>query len=531
MVQGSQATAPWKSIPRPRAAEGAAEEAVCSELSASSESTRAISSPDLAQAENYFPGTRIWHKQTAEANLEHFFYVVRFSSVRKLRNVNPGRAKCRRAIWTVHFPPHFCGLSFLTMTRLDNKAPGNPASIAARRRRSWKFKLTALGFGTLLSGLLIELTLRMVGVGFPNLFEPDYHCGSRLRKSTSGVWTSEGFGQVRVNSLGFRGPEVSLQKPPNVFRICVLGDSFIEALQVHETETFCAQLQARLGVLKPSEAAAREIEVINCGVSGYGTAQELLMLTNYVLPLQPDIVLLAVFPENDIRNNSRTLDGAETRPYFTLSESGELIPDFAFRTSHSWLVGNSDYERTKAGIVNRFRTLQLLQELRRPKPDRPATANDVDSILASSVRDNWYVYRAPESAQSPEGEAWSVTERLLQELDSECRKNAVRLMVFSVPTPIQIWPAREERNRIADDCGIEDLFYSEKRLQSLCDQYDVPFLTLASRMQSEAESRSTHFAGFENSTLGVGHWNQEGNTVAAEMVFTWLSEYLSKLDR
>ncbi len=412
------------------------------------------------------------------------------------------------------------------MTSLENSTHSPQHLVRTRKRRSWTIKLTALGMGITLSILILEVTLRMLGVGFPNFFESDFHCGSRLRKSTNGVWTSEGFGHVRINSLGFRGQEISPEKPPGVFRICVLGDSFIEALQVDESETFCVQLQALLNSAPSSGSASPEIEVINCGVSGYGTAQELLMLQNYVMPLRPDVVLLAIFPENDIRNNSRILDGAETRPYFTVAESGELVPDFTFRTSHPWRVGNSRYERIKANIVNRFRVLQLAQEIKRPKPANLAKPPSVHSILTSSVNDAWYIYREPKSPQSPEEQAWSVTERLLQEMTLECQKNSVKLMAFNVPTPMQIWPIREERNRIAAECGVGDLFYAEKRLQSGCDELNVPFLTLGSRMQATAESQSMFLAGFVNATPGVGHWNQEGNTVAAEMVFTWLSELL-----
>ncbi len=168
-----------------------------------------------------------------------------------------------------------------------------------------------------------------MGIGYPLLYRPDYHCGSRLLPSTIGVWNEEGHGHVSVNSLGFRGKEI-LPKQPNTFRIAVLGDSFVESLQVDEEQTFVSLLEKQLNQLVA--AKDRQFEVINCGVSGYGTAQELLMLQNYVFPLEPNAVLLSVFPENDIWCNLRALAGDETIPYFTFGESDDLVLDTRFPT-------------------------------------------------------------------------------------------------------------------------------------------------------------------------------------------------------
>ena len=46
------------------------------------------------------------------------------------------------------------------------------------------------------------------------------------------------------------------------------------------------------------------------------------MLKHYVWQFSPDIVLLGFFPENDIRNNSRSLEQNDTKPYFELVDGG-----------------------------------------------------------------------------------------------------------------------------------------------------------------------------------------------------------------
>ena len=69
--------------------------------------------------------------------------------------------------------------------------------------------------------------------------------------------------------------------------------------------------------------------MINFGVSGYGTAQELLTLRHYVWDYSPDIVLMAFLPGNDVRNNSKELEPEKLRPFFRLRD-GELELDRSF---------------------------------------------------------------------------------------------------------------------------------------------------------------------------------------------------------
>jgi len=64
----------------------------------------------------------------------------------------------------------------------------------------------------------------------------------------------------------------------------VIGDSSAEALQVPVEERFWKITENDLQTCAAS--TGKKIEVINFGVSGYGTAQELITLRQYVLGLR-----------------------------------------------------------------------------------------------------------------------------------------------------------------------------------------------------------------------------------------------------
>ena len=111
---------------------------------------------------------------------------------------------------------------------------------------------------------------------------------------------------VKNNSDGFRDIEHGKKKKK---RIAFVGDSYVWGYDVEQNERFTDKLRNML----PSW------DIINMGISGYGTDQELLLLEKWYDHYQPDVVFL-VFCNNDWKDNITNLryDGYY-KPYFTNS--------------------------------------------------------------------------------------------------------------------------------------------------------------------------------------------------------------------
>lgn len=95
----------------------------------------------------------------------------------------------------------------------------------------------------------------------------------------------------RVNEQGFRGRCAAVPKPHGVFRMACLGDSHTFGHGLREGEPWPAVLERELGRPIGSE----RIEVLNCGVVGYDTEQEVALLERRVLAFEPDLVLLQFY--------------------------------------------------------------------------------------------------------------------------------------------------------------------------------------------------------------------------------------------
>lgn len=116
---------------------------------------------------------------------------------------------------------------------------------------------------------------------------------------------------VDHNSLGFRNDELQPKTKP---RIMFLGDSFVWGFDVTEEERFTNILQERFA----------KWDIFNAGVIGYGTDQELLLLTRFYDIIQPDLVVLIYAGINDPLNNSTNYNYGLFKPYFA-KENGQLI--------------------------------------------------------------------------------------------------------------------------------------------------------------------------------------------------------------
>lgn len=102
---------------------------------------------------------------------------------------------------------------------------------------------------------------------------------------------------VHTNSFGLRGPEIPLEKPPDVYRIAFLGDSFVFGWGVEQHDSFVQLLEDELN-RHASEFGRRKFEVLNFGVPGYSTFQEVALFEEEGLKFKPDAAIV-YFVEND----------------------------------------------------------------------------------------------------------------------------------------------------------------------------------------------------------------------------------------
>jgi hypothetical protein len=367
-----------------------------------------------------------------------------------------------------------------------------------------------LGILTILLGFLAAVALAEVGIRLANRHFPYFYCydaqrGWGLRPGVTGYYNREGHAEVSINSAGFRGPEVSAAKPHGVFRVAVLGDSYAEAIQVPYDETFSAVAARELTHCQA--VAGRRVQVLDFGVDGYGTAQELITLRRKVWAYSPDMVVLALFMGNDIRNNSVTLEGDQCRPFFVfrdgrLVEGGPFINSPAFR---AWCMVRFDYRSANLLATARAALTTLMEHPRGPTAQYP-----VERAI------NYEIYRAPTTAAWRD--AWRVTEALVATMNHEVRAHGTSMLVVTLGTGIQEWPNPKVRARFLKLLHVHDLLYPDRRILALGEKDGFAVLPLAEPLGDYAEKHQVYLHGFNNTPKGFGHWNALGHRLAGELI-------------
>ncbi len=114
---------------------------------------------------------------------------------------------------------------------------------------------------------------------------------------------------VSINSAGLRDEEIPPEKPAGEIRILALGDSFTFALGVRHEEIWAQQLERILN----ERLAPQRFRVINTGVAGYNTRQELIYLLHDGYGWDPDLVIVG-FYWNDLIGNEPALPALDSTP-------------------------------------------------------------------------------------------------------------------------------------------------------------------------------------------------------------------------
>ena len=163
-----------------------------------------------------------------------------------------------------------------------------------------------------------------------NLFS-EFHpvLGWRLIPNFRGTHVFDEYRVIeRINSKGIRGPEYPYGKEDGEFRILILGDSMAEGFNVAFEDVFSEVLDRRL-----NRKFDRPVEVINTGVGGYSTDQELLFFQTEGKQYNPDLTILVFLPSNDLKYNLEDRYWLGKKPLFAI-ENGEAVLKSTPQTNH-----------------------------------------------------------------------------------------------------------------------------------------------------------------------------------------------------
>jgi lysophospholipase L1-like esterase len=319
---------------------------------------------------------------------------------------------------------------------------------------------------------------------------------------------------VEYNGKGYRGPEVVYEKPEDVYRILIIGDSFVEAIQVEYEKTFQAQLQEALSA---HDRPGRRYEVVAMGRTGWGTVHETVYYQVEGHKYQADLVIL-MFYINDVADNFPSFfypNINNTNFDFVFEENGIRILD----TNEEPLPPNS--ARLLYNALPSFLQQRSLARLLVRLGDPPLPIQTPGGVM-TRVHPQFYIYVNDPPVEGYD-EGWERTADSLEILSEMVGADGAELAV--VPVFIGSEMVTNVSNWFPElTAGWQwDPELPEQRLEEILRDLPAELWPLRPYFESYAEA-----AGGEVYNLLYlpedGHFNELGHQVTYEAIYGWLVE-------
>lgn len=325
----------------------------------------------------------------------------------------------------------------------------------------------------------------------PDSFYIETPRGRRLRRNAEAVIRNHALSRrditLRTNSLGMRGKELGPKATP---RVLFLGDSITFGDFVQESESFVYLVEGL------ARQQAGVIETINAGVGGIGIEDELAILIETGLRVEPDIVVVC-FYLNDVQP-SPGVRVTSLPKYLEWSRVARLASD---------VIENWDSNVDVAGRVpaSELKIWRDETRLRYPPGQGNVLKNpEAFNALMQNLFNDWG------SAWS-DG-AWSRMEPILGEFVRFANIHGFRLLVAVFPVQLQV----------AVDYEYD---HPQQRLKEVAKGLDIPVLDLLPILRKEMRSAT------EPIFYDHCHHTPYGQRLIAEQMVRFVLDNLKQVHR
>lgn len=329
--------------------------------------------------------------------------------------------------------------------------------------RKLLFWIILIVFTCLSPIIILEFSLRAIygeeevngnywGIG---AFEPSASLGFLHKANFTGYAVRKNVFKtfIKINNINLRQSDYN-EQIKNSTRVLLLGDSFAFGLGVEEHKNFTSLINQELNPY--------DIGIINGAQTGYCVEQERLLGVILSDSVRPKVILLALFPDNDIQGDYlKDFKNIDVKFGYRLSKNrfSPIVPiDFLRTHSYLWL-------HTGAGRLDQIKEPQKLTKF-----------NQLAKIQ-------------PEEVIIP-------TLNSLQMLSKYCEQFAISFAVVLIPPP---------KGSTIFDIPLKNYFEAEK----------IKVLDLTTK----DFQRHDYF-------VGDGHWNEAGHTKAATHITPFIKTML-----
>ena len=328
----------------------------------------------------------------------------------------------------------------------------------------------------------------------PDLWQPADTVGWLRRPNISAeINTGERTVHLITDSVGFR---IGASGRREGIPVLVLGDSFMEALQVEHEQSFAGLLES-----KASKAVGASVAVRNAGIGGWAPAQYLARAKSLLPREDFRLVIAAIYVGND---------APEIRTDYIAPREAVKRHDF----------------RLPRALTKR----EFVEATLRPLND----ALEVRSELFMMLRNQLDVVRMktgtspqafpPEFLKSEAtGERWTIAADICAEINEVAREHGAKTLFVLIPSDFQVEPENfyKQVRGFGIDTATVDLDQPSRRFQEELSRRDLRFVDVLSSFREQQRAGVRLYGKVDK------HLGPNGHRVLAEIIAPAVTQLLT----
>jgi lysophospholipase L1-like esterase len=257
----------------------------------------------------------------------------------------------------------------------------------------------------------------------------------------------------------------------------------------------------------------KRIEVINGGTAGYGVWQELALLEEKGLSLEPDLVVFQACPANDVHDALMQINKV------LKSYNNQWVTDLAWcRAKHSVITYLAKRCARRSRAVE-----SVFNGLCSPRSPlipylRPRFRAWQPSFPPSEDERPWWLETSLQTYYSELEEGWRLVESSIRQMVDLCRQKGIRFSVFVAPIVTETYPKMFKQ--VMDHHGLNPNMYdvtkNRRLLREICERNGIDFVDIFPRFAEKRDEGQPLYYPLD------GHWTPAGHRLCAEVLYEHL---------
>ncbi len=309
---------------------------------------------------------------------------------------------------------------------------------------------------------------------------------------------------LKTNSFGLKDKEYLVEKSGNVYRILLFGDSFTFGQMLPNNYTLPKQIERKL-----NDVSEDSIEVINFGVCGLNTFQEMMFYSQFGQKFNPDMVVLVWCTGDNALNGYRLADLDYFLEYQTIRRINKRT-DGSVVLGHAVVEGKNKSVQVNAKIEKKDSLQSKMYRFFRKELERFYIVN----VFGGRIRNLFFKLGLNISVWEQEAffdtnrEGFKLCFNSIKEMDRLCRYTGRRFVVI-------IYPRMQLLNK---DYYNERLY---KKVEKFCNENDIICLNMFDSFRGRNQGKL-------RVALNDCHPSKLANDIASDTVAHFIEPFITR---